>query len=719
MDEAGFRQMLLARGNAPTGVETRINYLKTIEKNLAGLGLPFTDLNAAFEADSLASVIEAMRGLIADHKAGGTAYLLLFPRSENPGNRLANLPTFLKHYRDYRSGAGMAGSDADRIRQYALEHFVQPARDNGESSVTIRAGDLHNALGLSNAHANVCQALRGRLFRNLAGVGEPVVTGPENSSTTNFVFALSSAAATAAPQAKLSQGAMTMATPSTNLILYGPPGTGKTFATAREAVKLCSPDVNCDDRTAVEREYRRLVEARQVEFVTFHQSYSYEDFVEGLRPPVSSSDGDGDDEKSGFRLEISPGVFHRIATRAAASKGSTGKTFDLTGRQVFKMSIGEAANPEDAYLFEESLEHGYALLGFGQIDWSDDRFAKRDAMIEAWKEEEPDADPPTPQSARVQCPDMFRNWIRPGDIVIVSKGNGSFRAIGEVTGAYEYAPRDDGGYFHRRPVDWLWSDRAGVPVEEIYAKRFSMRTLYMLTPSDLNMSALERYITSQEPGGPPEPFVLIIDEINRANISKVFGELITLLEPDKRVTPEGGGLKVRLPYSKEAFGVPANLHVIGTMNTADRSIALLDTALRRRFEFRELMPDPDLPALKAASASCGVDLGKLLRTLNDRIEYLFDREHQIGHAYFIKCASRTDLDAVMRHKVIPLLAEYFYEDWSKVALVLGDADMGKPGRFLERTELKPPTGSDFEGGGTRWRWAVRSNFAADAYADIQ
>lgn len=114
MDEAGFRQMLLARGNAPTGVETRINYLKTIEKNLAGLGLPFADLDAAFEADRLASVTEAIRGLIADHKAGGTGYLLLFPRSENPGNRLANLPTFLKHYRDYRSGAGMADSDADR-----------------------------------------------------------------------------------------------------------------------------------------------------------------------------------------------------------------------------------------------------------------------------------------------------------------------------------------------------------------------------------------------------------------------------------------------------------------------------------------------------------------------------------------------------------------------------------------------------------------------------
>jgi 5-methylcytosine-specific restriction enzyme B len=503
----------------------------------------------------------------------------------------------------------------------------------------------------------------------------------------------------------------------TNLILYGPPGTGKTYATALEAVKLCSTGVDLGDRAAVEAEYGRLVEARQVEFVTFHQSYSYEDFVEGLRPPVSGKDGEGDEDKSGFRLEVSPGVFHRIATRASASKGSTGKKFDLSGRQFFKMSIGEAANPEDAYLFEEALQNGSALLGFGEIDWRDDRFAKRDAMIQAWKDSQPDAEPPTPQSARVQCPDMFRNWIKPGDIIIVSKGNGSFRAIGEFTGPYEYVPREDGGYFHRRAVNWLWSDRQGVPVEEIYAKRFSMRTLYMLTSSDLNMSALQRYITSQEPGSPPEQFVLIIDEINRANISKVFGELITLLEADKRITADGGGLRVRLPYSKEPFGVPGNLHVIGTMNTADRSIALLDTALRRRFEFRELMPDPDLPQLKAAGDRCGVDLGKLLRTLNDRIEYLFDREHQIGHAYFINCNSRADLDAVMRHKVVPLLAEYFYEDWSKVALVLGDAD--GLGRFLERTALKAPSDMDADGGDTRWRWTVRPTFSPDAYTALQ
>lgn len=164
------------------------------------------------------------------------------------------------------------------------------------------------------------------------------------------------------------------------------------------------------------------------------------------------------------------------------------------------------------------------------------------------------------------------------------------------------------------------------------------------------------------------------------------------------------------------FGVPANLHVVGTMNTADRSIALLDTALRRRFEFRELMPDSAL--LADASELSEINLVKLLDSINERIEYLFDRDHQIGHAYLINCKSRPDVDAVMRHRIIPLLAEYFHEDWIKVAAVLGDAK--GEANFLERIELKMPVGFDVaEGAEPRYRWAIKSPFSATCYEQFQ
>lgn len=520
-----------------------------------------------------------------------------------------------------------------------------------------------------------------------------------------FIWAVNRADPTPITDIAQEANTVTLTSAPTNLILYGPPGTGKTFATAEEAVRLCNVQVPAS-REALMTEYQRLVASGQIEFVTFHQSYSYEEFVEGLRP----IQGDGE-LSAGFQLKPEPGTFRRIARRAETSTGSGAGAFIIGDRQVFKMSIGEASNPDDAQFFDEAIESGRTLLGFDDIDWSDSRFASRDAIIEACQAYAPDEPKPNAMTGRVQCPFIFRNWMKDGDLVIVSKGNSLFRAIGEVTGGYEYAQRESGIYSHRRAVRWLWIDRAGVPVEEIYARGFMMKSIYLLTHADINVPALERYIASQQDtgGAAPESFVLVIDEINRANISKVFGELITLLEHDKRLGAKNE-LRVRLPYSREMFGVPANLHVVGTMNTADRSIALLDTALRRRFSFREIMPDPTL----LLDDVDGINLQALLTTINERIEYLFDREHQIGHAYLMGAGTRSAIDDVMRDKVIPLLAEYFYEDWSKVAAVLGDA--AGEGRFLDRVPLKPPAGMDTDGSAeTRYRWNVKRPFADNAY----
>lgn len=594
----------------------------------------------------------------------------------------------------------------DRVQAVAAHYFIGPARDRHENSVIIRAGTLRTDFGLLERTPQICAALEDHNMKRVASVSTPVRDRPENSRQTTFTYHLKY---TSNAEDMMQPNQATSAS-ATNLILYGPPGTGKTFASAAEAVRLCGEPVP-QDRAELMAVYQRLVAAGRIEFVTFHQSMSYEDFVEG-RQPMTGVDGAGETESAGFRLETVHGVFRRIAKRAETSRGrsSGDDMIRLEGRQVFKMSIGEANNPEDAHLFEEAIDGGYTLLGFDDIDWSDEKYASREAIFEACKNNRDGGADIDARSGWVQMPFRFRNWVRQGDIVIVSKGNQQFRAIGEFVGDYEFKPRPEGGYAHRRAVRWLWVDRDGVPVSEIYSRGFMQQSIYLLYDSELNIPALERYMNSQrsDEGGEPDQFVLIIDEINRANISRVFGELITLLEADKRLN-QPNAVRVRLPYSGDEFGVPSNLHILGTMNTADRSIALLDTALRRRFTFREMMPDESI--LKEAAEKCGIDLPRLLTTINERIEYLYDREHQIGHAYFTACGSRADVDEVMRHKVIPLLAEYFFEDWAKIAAVLGDLEPGEgsiSGGFLKRAILKPPPGLEDGDAVARFRWQVRS-----------
>lgn len=539
-----------------------------------------------------------------------------------------------------------------------------------EHTSTGVVAELEKAvLGLQELSTGYNPQLHKYLLRSLSDVQE-LVKAVRGSITRPAIGHASATIGTNLPPP--TQG-KSMTLPS-NTILYGPPGTGKTYETARRAVLLCDGKVP-DTRRDLMARYNELRIEQRITFITFHQSYGYEEFVEGLRPEI-------DKNSRQVVYDVIPGAFRRACDSARllqqVKPGLGGKP--LHDRTIWKMGLGVMGTPEGAKVFQYCIENSCVLLGWGEdVDCTDCQDA--DAIRKKLIADKPDIDRLDSQVSYVQA---FKNELAAGDIVVVAKGNSEFRAIGEVVGEYEFA--EDAPFHQKRAVKWLAVHEAGRPVDEIYAKQFTMPALYKLHPASIRLKNLEMLVSTKEETK-SKPHVFIIDEINRANISKVFGELITLLEPDKR---EGSlnALSVKLPYSGKDFSVPANLHVIGTMNTADRSIALLDTALRRRFDFEELMPDPTTLHGRIVE---GVDLARMLRSLNDRIELLYDRDHTIGHAFFLGVNTLSELDAVFRRKVLPLLQEYFYENWSKVRRVLND--MGE-GDFVHRVTLAPLASDD-------------------------
>lgn len=418
-----------------------------------------------------------------------------------------------------------------------------------------------------------------------------------------------------------------------NLILYGPPGTGKTYNSATYAVAICdgkSVD-ELTDYDAVMKRYNELKQAGRIAFATFHQSYGYEEFIEGIKPVV-------DDEATDISYTIEPGVFKKFC--------------DV------------ARTPENMEIDHNAQVWFVRLNGVGKNDLKDECF-KEETIRFNWENENVD--------------DSYKKWfnmMNPGDYVVSYNGaNVNIDGIGIIEDSEPFYDEQRSSFKWTRKVKWLVTDI----VENIrelnggkYLPNFEITKLNRVRISEL----LE--LVSKHGGYAGEknekPYVFIIDEINRGNISKIFGELITLIESTKRAGMEEAASAI-LPYSGKPFSVPSNVYILGTMNTADRSIALMDTALRRRFQFIEMMPDSDVLRKIHADKVEDLDVAAMLDKINERITFLYDREHTIGHAFFTGLkddASLSKLQSIFEKSVIPLLQEYFYEDYQKIQLVLGD-----------------------------------------------
>ncbi|EGT9592125.1 AAA domain-containing protein [Campylobacter jejuni] len=392
-----------------------------------------------------------------------------------------------------------------------------------------------------------------------------------------------------------------------NQILYGPPGTGKTYHTIDKALEILGE--NLENRDEKKAKFDEYVKNGQIVFTTFHQSYGYEEFVEGIKPRIDSKENSKEVE-----YEIKDGIFKELCKKALDN---------------YKVSL----LTQEEFVKSEDLENKIEIFLDELVDQQKfiEKIQSGGFKLEEYNEKYRIITDDTNANLYLNL-EIFKTLLENKDKII----NG--RSIKQILNNK-----------HRRQIDSYY---------------FQLVKLFKEREQD--------YKVDNNPSEKPElkPYIIIIDEINRGNVSKIFGELITLIEPSKRIG-EKEELKVTLPYSGEKFGVPKNVYIIGTMNTADRSITSLDTALRRRFEFVEMMPD-----VSKLSMDCeGINLQELLKAINTRIEYLLDREKTIGHAFFVSVENLEDLKKVFQNKIIPLLQEYFYNDYALINAVLNDNDM--------------------------------------------
>ena len=436
-----------------------------------------------------------------------------------------------------------------------------------------------------------------------------------------------------------------------NTILYGPPGTGKTYNTVMYAVAIIEnkklEEIKKENYTEVIDRYNKYKEDGLIEFTTFHQSYGYEEFIEGIKPVIHSDEEDETD----IQYEVVPGLFKKFC--------------DIAGKPILRKEKCDIGINESSTIWKISLE------GSGENSTRTECMKNEHIRI-GYDEYGREITNLFKGAAGRHILNYFINDMSIGDIVMSCYDCNTVDAIGVVTGEYEW--HDEYPEYKRlRKVNWIVKGIKENIIKINNGSRLSNPTVYKLR-MDLSdvMEIIEKYSKNTiEVEEKKKNHVFIIDEINRGNISKIFGELITLIEPTKRIG-QTEGQKVRLPYSQKLFGVPNNVYLIGTMNTADRSIATIDTALRRRFNFKEMLPDEEvLDGIYVEDVS----IKDIFIKMNKRITVLFDREHTLGHAYFLPLKDAPTIETlanIFENSIIPLLQEYFYEDYEKIRMVLGD-----------------------------------------------